>query len=191
VRRAEINTYAMQKVETLQDTIRYTSALVESYMTLSDQASAAQDVAALSVIATAGVAAGGLLYNAHLDLIKGAGLAAGTLTATTSYFKPGETSAALLDAAEQLICVRRAAEPFQSTFNHSAEAIEIVSTAIQNVRLNLRKKLSRSLPDYKSLVASLRQTLAEQPATEDAYLDRVEDLSTLRTTVAVCLLAGG
>jgi hypothetical protein len=193
VHKAEIKILSTQPTRTLSDNIHYSDALAEQYMALSDQASGAQDAAALGLISAAGVAAGGMLYDANLNLVKGAGLAAGTLTATSTYFKPGETSVALLDASEQLICIRKAAEPFKQSYENDDDAVGIVSGGILTVRLNLRKKLNRTLPDYRSLVDSLKAALANQPTGQHniAEVDRAKDLNTLRASVASCVLPSG
>ncbi|MGO7837223.1 hypothetical protein [Rhizobium johnstonii] len=190
VQRSEVEIYSGQSTETLADTIRYADLLAGKYIALSDQASGVQDVTALGLIATAGVAAGGLLYDANLNLVKGAGLGAGTIVAGSSYFRPGETSAALLDGAEQLICIRKAGEPFLVAYRASEDAGEIVNGGILNVRVNLRKKLSRTLPDYRSLVESLRASILSQPAGRGAGFAQVQSLDVLRTDVATCLLPG-
>jgi hypothetical protein len=154
-------------------------------MSLSDQASGTQDVAALGIITAAGVAAGALLYDAPLALVKGAGLGAGTIAATTAYFRPGDTSTALLAAAEQLVCIRKAAEPVQHSLSDSDDAIEIVTGAIQSVRLNLRKKLNRTMPDYSSVVASLQKS-ATLPGMQIVPVDN--SINILRNKVALCIL---
>ncbi|WP_292648508.1 hypothetical protein, partial [Mesorhizobium sp.] len=106
VQSAEVKVYGSPSIDprSYAGNVEYAKRLADEYMRLSDQASSAQDAAALGLIASAGVAAGGLLYGGSTDLIKGAGLAAGSLGATTTYFKPGEASSDLLDAAEQLLC---------------------------------------------------------------------------------------
>ncbi|MDI7863353.1 hypothetical protein MRS76_15455 [Rhizobiaceae bacterium n13] len=188
VQRSELEIYSKQSTQTLADTIDYADLLAGKYMALSDQASRAQDMTAVGLIVSAGVAAGGLLYDANLNLIKGAGLAGGTIAAGSTYFRPGETSAALLDAAEQLICIRKAGEPFLATYRKSTDAGEIVNGGILSVRVNLRKKLSRTLPDYRSLVESLRASIVSQPAGKGFV--QVRSLNELRTEVATCLLPG-
>ncbi|WP_206615928.1 hypothetical protein [Rhizobium sp. WSM1325] len=188
VQRSEVEIYSKQSTETLADTIHYADLLANKYIALSDQASGAQDMAAVGLIASAGVAAGGLLYDADLNLIKGAGLAGGTIAAGSTYFRPGETSAALLDAAEQLVCIRKAGEPFLVSYRTSTAAGEIVNGGILNVRVNLRKKLSRTLPDYRSLVESLKASIVNQPAGKG--FAPVRTLDDLRIEVATCVLPG-
>lgn len=175
-------------IHTLQENVQLAGALANEYIRLSGEASGAQDVAALGIIAAAGVAAGGLLYDAHLDLIKGAGLAAGTLTATSTYFRPGETSTALLDAAEQMICIRKAGEPFLERYSSSQEAGEILAGGILTARLNLRKRLNRTMPDYRSLVDSLGKAYAVTSQSDAEQLRNGPSLEDLRISMATCLL---
>ncbi|MBB6486856.1 hypothetical protein [Rhizobium lusitanum] len=192
VHRAEIKYIENKDVgtKTLADNTKLAGALADQYITLSDQASSAQDIAALGIIASAGVAAGGMLYDANLNLIKGAGLAAGTLTASSTYFKPGETSSALLDAAEQMICLRKAGEPYLAKFGNDPQAGEILKGGILTVRLNLRKRLNRTLPDYRNLVENLKASLQQAPAGGVHGLSDEENLSLLRASVASCVLPG-
>ncbi|MGO6784011.1 hypothetical protein [Rhizobium ruizarguesonis] len=189
VQRSEVEIYSRQNTRTLADTIHYADLLAGQYIALSDRASGVQDVTAVGLIASAGVAAGAMLYDANLNLVKGAGLAAGTIAAGSAYFRPGETSAALLDAAEQLICIRKAGEPYLEAYRTSEDAGEIVNGGILNVRVNLRKKLSRTLPDYRSLVESLKDSIVNQPAAK-AGVVQIPTLGMLRTDVATCLLPG-
>ncbi|MGO8023917.1 hypothetical protein [Rhizobium leguminosarum] len=178
-------------IRTLQDNVDLAGELANQYINLSDEASGAQDIAALGIIGAAGAAAGGLLYDANLNLIKGAGLAAGTMTATSSYFKPGETSTALLDAAEQMICIRKAGEPFLERYAGSAEAGEILAGGILTARLNLRKRLNRTMPDYRSLVESLGRSYAARSQSDAEQLRNGPSIEELRTSVATCLLPRG
>ncbi|MGO7301403.1 hypothetical protein ACC718_32875 [Rhizobium ruizarguesonis] len=187
VQRSEVEIYSRQNTRTLADTIHYADLLAGQYIALSDWASGVQDVTAVGLIASAGVAAGAMLYDANLNLVKGAGLAAGTIAAGSAYFRPGETSAALLDAAEQLICIRKAGELYLEAYRTSEDAGEIVNGGILNVRVNLRKKLSRTLPDYRSLVESLKDSIVNQPAVK-AGVVQIPTLGMLRTDVATCLL---
>jgi len=150
-------------------------------MALADQASSAQDVAALGLIASAGVAAGGLVYGSSIDLIKGAGLAAGTLTATTSYFKPGEASTALLAAAGQLICLTKVAD---LQLVGEIEATPILRNAIQTIRLNLRRSLAHTLPDYSQLVQALQTAATPRGA---RLVQEDESLTQFRAAIAACI----
>ncbi len=168
------------------ENIAYAEGLANTYLKLSDKAASAQDAVAIGFIADAALAAGGLLYNSNISLIKAAGLAAGTMTATTGYFKPAETSAALLDASEQLLCVRNAAALVPTGARSDPDVEDIFTSSILTVRLNLRKKLERKLPDYQSLVNSLKTayTNISRVHTESvAY-----DINTFRAAAATCLL---
>jgi hypothetical protein len=169
--------------------MQYASELANKYSDLSDKASSAEDAAALALIASAGVAAGGLLYDASIDLIKGAGLAAGAITATSAYFKPQETGTFLLDAAEQLLCIVKAGRDLPIDPN-DGEAMNIVDDGILTVRINLRKNLRRTLPDYRQLVKDL-QGLATAPLPRKltgAVDVHAEVMRRLRLAVAACVL---
>ena len=163
------------------DHIAYAGKLADEYIELSDRASAAQDTAALALIGTAGVAAGGLLFDGSLDLVKGAGLAAGGLTAATTYFNPGEASQDLLDAAEQLLCIAKVAVP--EPRQHEA-ALEALKEGITTARLNLRKKLQHTLPDYKQLLQAYKAS-AEQRFFQN---ESGRELVDLQNEIRKCLL---
>ncbi|MCA1494603.1 hypothetical protein I6F11_27355 [Ensifer sp. NBAIM29] len=169
--------------------INYARNLAELYIGQASKASAAKDAAAAGLLGAAGVAAGGLLYGAHLDVLKGAGLAAGAATSTSSYVKPEIAETALLSAAEALMCVAGVAQQRSATFRGDAEAASIVSDAILTIRLNLRKKLSRQLPDYGVLLDRFRSAGSGTPAGLVARdLDRAD---ILRTKTAECIIRSG
>lgn len=186
VQREEIRLYSKHDVLTYDGSLAYTHDLAEAYIQMADRASSAQDAAALGIIAAAGVAAGGILYDAQLDLVKGAGLTAGFITGTTSYFRPGEASESLLDAAEQLLCINKAGSQFPPRYRSDAEAMEILRSGLTTVRLNLRKRLKRILPDYKGLISELKTALATDGV--NGLADVPGSVAGLRAAVASCLL---
>ncbi|MDX0658339.1 hypothetical protein GOD21_15060 [Sinorhizobium medicae] len=186
VQREEVRLYSNSDPSTYEGNLAFAQALAEAYIRLSDQASIAQDAAAMGLITAASVAAGGILYDAHLDLVKGAGLAAGSLTATASYFRPGEAGTHLLEAAEQLLCIQNAGLQFPKQYRPDPEAISVIVSGITTVRVNLRKQLRRSLPDYKDLVNNLKFSLAAQNGSGlGVYPGSIADL---RAAVATCVL---
>ncbi len=192
VYKAELDAGAAKTEPTFQANMRSAETLAANYIQLSDQAAVAQDAAALGIIAAAGVAAGTLLFDGGSGFIKGAGLAAGGLTATSGYFKPGETSLALLSAAEQLQCVHSAGQLLVRDTRlrePGPNAVEIISSSILTVRLNLRKKLSRQLPDYASLVAALQATYAPSGTVVTASgVSTDVAVEAFRTAALKCLL---
>jgi hypothetical protein len=180
VHKAEV--IALQPIDprSYSDNVAYARKLASDYIDLSDRASAAQDATAMALIGTAGVAAGALLFDGSLDLVKSAGLAAGGLSATASYFRPGESSEYLLDAAEQLICISKVAVPPPT--DDPVEGLAVLKTGITTVRLNLRKKLQRTLPDYGKLLQTLKETAGEHIENEERTVDQLE------ADIAKCLL---
>ena len=188
VQKEEVKLYALKDTSTFEATLDYARELSEAYIRMSDRASAAQDVAALALIGVAAVAAGSVLYDANLDLIKGAGLAAGTLTASTAYFRPGETGTHLLGAAEQLLCIVKAGQLLPAPYRDN-EAMDIARDGILTARLILRNRLRRTLPDYRSLVEALKSSAKQQAAmTLESTGGGEIYITEFRTSVVACLL---
>ncbi|MCA1408208.1 hypothetical protein I6F26_24780 [Ensifer sp. IC3342] len=169
--------------------INYARNLADLYMEQASKASTAKDFAAAGLLGSAGVAAGGLLYGSHLDLIKGAGLAAGAITSTTSYTKQDVAEDALLRGAEALICVAGVAQKETTAFQNNTEAAGVVSDATLRIRLNVRKKLIRQVPEYSALVDRLKIAAALPPPTGDART--VANVDVLRAQTAECIIRAG
>jgi hypothetical protein len=178
IARQEVRNPTAFEPKTYRELISYADKLSDGYIYLSDKIMTEQDVVGTLIIASAGVAAGGLLYDASIDLVKGAGLAAGTLTAATTYFNPSEASSHLLDAAKQLACVSSAAASATETDENAG----LVKEAIVTIRINLRKKLSRKLPDYGELVQKLKVSLLK-----DA-ISKSRGTSNLEVAINACVL---
>lgn len=102
-------------LDNYNDLLKYGVNLSLIYIDLSDNASAGSDLYAVGTIAAAAVTAGGLLFGSHPDLIRGAGLFAGTATGIDDYLEPDEASEALLTASEQVHCVVLAARTHLNT----------------------------------------------------------------------------
>lgn len=136
--------------------IRYARSLAEYYMEQAGFASGAKDAVALGLIAAAGVATGGLLYDANVNLIKGAGLAAGSLTVLNNYGRPQEAEATLLTASEALICIADAADGAPELSADPA-ALGALNDATFRVRLNVRNRLSRKIIDYNTLMNTFKE----------------------------------
>ncbi|UQS66917.1 hypothetical protein M5D98_11570 [Mesorhizobium opportunistum] len=187
VQSAEVKVFGSPAIDprSYAGNVEYAKRLADEYMRLSDRASSAQDAAALGLIASAGVAAGGLLYGGSTDLIKGAGLAAGSLGATTTYFSPGKASSDLLDAAEQLLCISKVSDPPPYD---QVTGSEIIRQGVMTVRLNLRKKLNHTLPDYKQLVETLKTSISEQSAAMHITNQKAVTLEDLKVDVNKCVL---
>lgn len=175
--------------EPYANAINYARNLAELYMEQASKASTAKDVMAAGLLGTAGVAAGGLMYGAHLDLIKGAGLAAGGITSSNSYLKPEEVENALLSASEALLCVAGVAQQGNASFYSSSEAADIVTDATLRIRLNVRKKLSRQVPDYSALVDRLKAGANVPKSKSDT--PEVSSTDVLRVKTAECMLRSG
>lgn len=125
------------------------------------------------------------MYGSHLDLIKGAGLAAGTITATRGYFKPGEAAPFLLDAADGMLCIASVGRSPQ--FKPVEAGAPIVDDAISRIRLDLRKKLLRRAPDYQDVIDAIKST-----TTDDAQKNNtqtfVSSKDILRDKLNLCVL---
>lgn len=157
VTREDISIYKKNDTSTYAGTLKYSTELADKYLDLSSNARTFQDLVAVGLIGAAGVASGGALYGSSLDLIKGAGLAAGATSALSSYIRPAKHSNDLLLAAEQLTCVWKAGNAFTGS-RADGEAIEILKSGIRTIRINLRKKLNREIPNYAQLVENLKQS---------------------------------
>jgi len=157
VTREDIRIYKENDTSTYAGALKYSTVLADKYLDLSSNARTFQDLVAVGLIGAAGVASGGALYGSSLDLIKGAGLAAGATSALSSYVRPAKHSNDLLLAAEQLTCVWKAGNAYTGSRNN-AEAVEILKSGIRTIRINLRKKLNRDIPNYAQLVENLKQS---------------------------------
>ncbi|WP_292648505.1 hypothetical protein, partial [Mesorhizobium sp.] len=65
---------------------------------------------------------------------------------------------------------------------------EIIRQGVMTVRLNLRKKLSHTLPDYKQLVETLKTSISEQSAAKHDYTGKAVTLEDLKVEVNKCVL---
>lgn len=162
-------------LDTVTGNSTYALNLAQQYIVLANEASTGQDVFALGLISAATVGAGAVVFNGHLDILRGVGLAAGTATATSDYLRPAETSAALLVAAERLICIAEVARAAtiryqQDNPNSDIDIVEIVQSGIRTVRINLRQSLTRSVPTYSTLfnqVTSSARIVAQSGGDEE------------------------
>jgi len=193
VGKKEVRIYSenLSGLNTIDGNTKYAQLLSDEYLKQAATASDTQDAISLGVIGAAATGAGGLLFNSGFDLIKGAGLAAGTTTAVGNYLKPGETVLALLNAAEQLVCIAKSgqlAEPIVKP-DHDAElaAVEILAIGIRQARINLRKTLVRQRPDYNTLLNQISDTAAV-PNKLRNQLSEKEMVEKLRDDVNKCLL---
>lgn len=178
----------LQKVHVGQDyygRVNYAAELAKEYMKMADNAGSAEDFAAIGIISAAGVAAGGLMYGSHLDLIKGAGLAAGTITATRGYFKPGEAAPFLLDAADGMLCIASVARSPQ--FTPVEAGAPIVDDAISRIRLDLRKKLLRRAPDYQGIINAIKAMTTDN-AEKNIAQTLVSSTDVLSDKLNLCVL---
>lgn len=194
------------KINTIKGNVAYAQDLADEYLKQATTASETQDAIAFGTIGAAATGAGGLLYNASTGLIKGAGLAAGTAAAVGSYLEPDETVLALLNAAEQLVCIAQSGRMADSLLGkktegeaaietESVQAVDILSIGIRQARINLRKALIRQRPDYSSLLNQLSNTASESAeidmkikSTGISSVTAPEIVEKLRGDVAKCLL---
>lgn len=141
---------------------KYMYGLSEVYVSVADDLAVQQDLTALGLIGSAALAAGSFLYGGSSDIVRGAGLGAGTLVAADQYLTPKAASEQLLSSADQLICIVGAS---QRTEEHTAlyrkhedlndQRMSILRQSVYRIRLNLRKELVRDLPDYKTIAREL------------------------------------
>ena len=169
--------------QTYKGRLDYAGSLAEQYIALADEATGLEDVAAFGTITAAAVGAGGLLYGAHVDVLKGAGLAAGTIGATRAYTSPAEDATHLYEAAEALLCIK-------SVGAHSTPSdgsISVLNEGINKVRINLRKKLVQRAPNYRDILDQIKNTYAQRfgPGGEVRVLS-IED--ELREKINNCII---
>jgi hypothetical protein len=212
VHRAEIDALSVSPselrayyhIDSFDGLMRYGTELADNYVALADRAAAVQDLAALGVIAAAATAVGAVAYGAHADVVAGAGLAAGTIVAVSGYLRPAEAASALLNAAEQTVCIVRSGrktealhDAYVDSQSFDAQRIAIVTDGISSVRVSLRRLMKRQMPDYAKLVADLTAAMQTAPPPGSASLaadagDRTAALEAsvaeLRADVAKCLL---
>lgn len=142
----------------------YAGGLAVSYMRLSDRSSAQQDMLAGGLIASAATAAGGIVYGANGDLIKGAALAAGSIGVVDTYLKPGATTVALLVASKKMNCVQHAGLwAANGGLNEDDNAISMIAAAMTKIQTALRLEVKRDLQSYQDLLKSI---LSVQPKEE-------------------------
>ncbi len=160
----------------------YAAALAGEYMRLADDASRTEDLAALGIISSAGVAAGALLYDANVNLLKGAGLSAAMIAAGRNYAKPSESAQHLLNAAEGMLCVASAARSTDPAVQ--ATAAGLVDDAINRIRLDLRKRLARQAPSYRDIVDAAKAYDADKHSGKPMMFSTPESLA---TTLDACV----
>lgn len=188
-----------QPFNTLTGRVNYAENLADLYISEADRASLSGDAVALTVIGVAATGAGALVFDGSTDLLKGAGLAAGTTSAVGNYFRPQETSLALLIAAEQLICMAGAGRSARNDLEALglgntetlSDPIEIMDTGVRHVRLNLRKALVRTRPDYSTVLASLvNASRANGGLATESAASAEQLINKLRVDVTKCALEG-
>jgi len=162
----EVQVRTVDTPESLSEFVKIASELSDEYLLLAGEASAGQDLLALGIISAAATAAGGGLFNSHADLILGAGLTAGTINGLSNYLKPADANKYLLTAAEQMTCIIQQATPYVNSFNKNAEARGIVQGGILQVRINLRKKLTRDTPNFGELIEKLKASVENKEETK-------------------------
>lgn len=170
------------------DNIYYAKALAKEYIIYSDRASRSHDLIAILTIGSAATAAGGILYGAHMDVIKGAGLAAGSINASASYFKPRKTSIWLINAAEQLLCIANKGREVQHILKYDTEAAGILNEGILKVRLKLRKALIRDTPDYSDILKKLTEDKTKGAEFREEKNNNRFAIDGLREKIEACTL---
>ncbi len=167
--------------------VNYARALADEYIKYADSAATAENLAAAGILAAAATAAGGMLYGAHVDLLKGAGLAAGTITATRGYAEPVRAASDLLNAAEGLVCIANAGRVTSKAVQKDWRAAGVLDDGIRAIRLGLRKKLLRDSPDYNDILTKIKDTYREKNVAL-MNSDASESLEVLEVKVNVCVL---
>ncbi|CAO3353112.1 hypothetical protein [Azospirillum melinis] len=116
----------------------------------------------LTTLAAGIVGAAGLLYDAHRDLLMGAGLTAGSVQTLAGVGDPAGKQLYLMRANTRLACIRQVA---QGTVGKDAAGAELqvgeyLSDAIDTVEDNLLVQWlsSTASPDFGKVVANLTET---------------------------------
>lgn len=141
--------------ETLILWTNYAGKLSIAFTQMSDASAAAQRATALGIIGAAVTASGAIAYDGNLDLLKGAGLAGGTLAALTAYFNPAKNAKSLLTAAEKLHCIEYAGATADESLETDSAAILLMKSNIRRVTLSLRLELERDPPSYEQIVRDI------------------------------------
>lgn len=163
----------------------FAADLARAYISLADKASQSEELAAYGTIAAAGTAAGALAYGSNLNLVKGAGLAAGSIAVSNNYTRPGETAGYLLDAADGLLCIAKVGRTEGA--RSVPDAAEMIDTATDTIRIDLRKKLTRQAPDYRTIVTLIQSTTT--PSAQKAILaGALKDPSEFKANLDACIL---
>lgn len=170
--------------------ISYARTLADYYIQQAGYVSQGKDAVALGLIATAGVATGGLLYDANVNLIKGAGLAAGSLTVLNNYANSEEAETGLLAASEALICIADVAES-ATKLNSDPVAQGALYDAILRVRMNVRKKISRKVIDYGTLLDDYKVAGKDVRSFSGDNDKRADELAALKDRLKTCQLRTG
>ncbi|MCK0097740.1 hypothetical protein MWU60_19360 [Yoonia sp. F2084L] len=142
--------------------VRFNGRLSEEYLKLSDRVATEQDVAALSVLSTAAVAAYGAATDATVRQITGVGLLGLSINQGAAYLDPQGTSDALLRASKRSLCIAGAARRYEGqTEGPSDTGFGIIAEGMIKSRFILRDELTRGrFPDYATLVDDYATTLA-------------------------------
>ncbi|MEP2706518.1 MAG: hypothetical protein ABJQ71_05950 [Roseibium sp.] len=145
-------------IKSVEQFSEYAENLATLYLEESDKLSYTQEAIALGIIGAGATAAGGLLFSTSTNVIKAAGLAAGTAGALGTYIKPKENSAALLNSADRMMCIANSGRIAASELSKSTdrESRQLMDTGIRRGRILLRKELTRNAPNYSDVLAQIR-----------------------------------
>ena len=144
--------------ETVTLWTNYAGRLSDSFSAMSDASSNAERAAALAIIGAAVTASGAIVFDGSSNLLKGAGLAAGTIAALTTYLRPRENAAVLLNAAQKLHCIEYAGARADALLNDVPEAIELMKSSVRKATLTLRSQLQSNARSYEEIVRDLVAT---------------------------------
>ncbi len=145
---AQKSLYAIQSFD---DLIKYSASLSEVYFSIGDQALIQQEVTSAGILAAAGTGAGLLLFGAGDTALEVVGLGGGVLLGADQYLDPGAKADVLYEASQQAGCLATRSGAFKPEVNNVAENAgkkEILASALNTIRIRLRKSLRRGTPNF-------------------------------------------
>ena len=181
-----INYYAFSNVGELT---KAGGDVANAYVALADNNAMGQDVSALALLGAAALASYGVINGYDADTLARIGRTGLTIGQANRYFSPQETSRRLLNAAERQMCIVSASRSIQSRTSVS-EDFGVIADGLTNVRIMLRRELTREFPDYSQLVADYGAALAAQGGISPVSGETGITTEQLRTKVASCLVRG-
>lgn len=191
-----VKTVPFNPEEDLNKSILYAQRLSEAYINYSDNVSAVQDLAAMTVVGATSVAASAVLFDFSPNVWKTAGLIAGATGALWNYSKPGEQRTLALRAAEKMSCIAGSGNYFLvnaagATHTDRENAKLLVLGGVQSVRIDLRKGFTAKLPGYEVLLRQLVTTGNQTGAFVAGDSSIAVQLKMLQESIVTCRAIAG